>query len=428
MIRPLSHSAIHTYLDCPQKWKLKYIDKLPEKPRHFFSFGKTLHSALEFLYNVPVPPPPSLEQVMDYYEGHWLSEGYTKPSQEQEYREEGRRILNAYYRKHMPDFHVPFFVEYRFEAQVQPVEKKQFSLKIGNRQCKVSLEPEFLAPVPLLGFVDRIDKLEDGTLELIDYKTGKSFDMDRVREDPQLTLYQMVCEEKLGPVSALTLYHLPSQTPFRVPRHGPELVQALRERIAAVAGLIRRGRKRLDAEGPAALVPEFAPEVGDPKCKWCDFQPHCPAWKQAYAPAAAAPVEEERAPALKSDKQIERWVDRFGKLKEEIRVKEEEAEEVKARIIEQLKLHGYVRAFGTGYEVALHTDEKWEFKDADKPKVLETIQRAGFWEKILAPSAPLVQKVMNDPTLPLDLRDRLHRLSRKAEHHVLRVKKIEEEA
>ena len=46
--RVLSHSSISMYRTCPQRWKFRYIDKVPEKPRSQFSFGKSVHTALEF--------------------------------------------------------------------------------------------------------------------------------------------------------------------------------------------------------------------------------------------------------------------------------------------------------------------------------------------------------------------------------------------
>ncbi|MFA6029426.1 MAG: PD-(D/E)XK nuclease family protein [Elusimicrobiota bacterium] len=422
-MRPLSHSAVTTYLDCPQRWKLKYVDKLPEKPRHFFSFGKTLHSALEFLYGVPTPPPPSLADLLEYYRKNWLTEGYTSPDQEAKYRAEGRSILEAYYAKNVPGFRVPFFVEYKFETQVEIPGQKTFVLPIGGRPQEISLEPEFLTPVPLLGYVDRIDKTEDGRLEIVDYKTGKAFDLDRVREDPQLSLYQMVCEEKLGmKVAGLTLYHLPSQTPFTVDRRGEALVRAVRERVVGVGGLVRRGLQKLD-EASDVLPAEFEPKPEERKCSWCDFKPFCPAWRQAYAkPVPAA----DEAPVLKSDRQIEKLVDRYGQLHDRMAALEEESEALKKDIVAQLKSHGYVRAFGVGYEVAMHSEEKWEIQDKDKQKIRDAIQRAGFWDRIIAPSAPLVQKLMNDPALPLDLQERLRKLAKKVEHHTLRLKKIAE--
>src|SRR4030065_713231 len=105
----LSHSSIHMYLECPQKWKLKYLDKIPEKPKHFFSFGKSVHSALEYFYNVPALPASSLEAVLREYKARWLSEGYKSAAQEAEYFADGDRMVRAFYAKHIADFKPPFF-------------------------------------------------------------------------------------------------------------------------------------------------------------------------------------------------------------------------------------------------------------------------------------------------------------------------------
>ena len=45
--RPLSHSSITLYNECPQKYKFRYLDRIPETPRHYFSFGHSVHLALE---------------------------------------------------------------------------------------------------------------------------------------------------------------------------------------------------------------------------------------------------------------------------------------------------------------------------------------------------------------------------------------------
>lgn len=396
-MRALSHSSIHLYLDCPQKWKLKYIDRLPEKPKHFFSFGKSMHSALEFLYGVATPPPPSLDKVLAYLRDNWISEGFFGAEQEAEYKAEGERILGEYYRKHLESFKVPFFVEYKFDLKVEGV--------------------------AVTGYVDRVDKTESGGLAIIDYKTGKAFDLDRVREDPQLTMYQMACEELLGmPVESLTFYHLPSQTPLSVPRREESLVKDLRKTIMEVAGRIQGGLAELD-KGAAAdsIVPQFEPKPEERKCGWCDFKPHCPAWRHAYAAREEAPA----APVAKTEEKLAKLVDRYGKMKDDLREREAKAEELKDQIVAALREKGYVRAFGDGYEVSLHSEEKWDF--SDKQKVLDAIQRAGFWDRIISPSAPLVQKLMAASDLPMDLRDRLQRLGQKAVHSVLRVKKVEEE-
>ncbi|MBI4055924.1 MAG: PD-(D/E)XK nuclease family protein [Elusimicrobia bacterium] len=249
-MRPLSHSSISMYLECPQKYKFKYIDKIPEKPKYFFSFGQSVHSALEFFYGVPALPAPSLEEVLENYQKNWKKEGYKDAHQEREYFEEGKKILVRFYEKHIQDFKPPFFAEYSFTFEVDGV--------------------------PVTGKVDRIDKLENNKIAIVDYKTGKAFDLSRVKEDSQLTMYQMATEELLGfKVDHLTFYHLPSLTPLTVFPHSLEQVNSLRKRIVQVA-------ESIQAE-------KFDPKPEERKCNWCDFKPLCPIFKHLYASSTAEP-------------------------------------------------------------------------------------------------------------------------------------------
>jgi putative RecB family exonuclease len=383
-MRALSHSSINLYLDCPKKWHFKYVEKIPEKPRHFFSFGKTVHDALEFLYGGKTLPPPSLEEVLKRYEEEWIAEGYKDAQQEEDYKAQGRRILEEYYAKHIDAFRLPYFVEYGFHLKVDGV--------------------------PVRGFVDRIDKIGDNALEIIDYKTGKAIPKSRVERDAQLTMYQMACEELLGlKVEKLTFYHLPSQTPLTSERRAQDAVKELRERIVTTAKLIQDER--------------FDPKPEERKCDWCDFKPLCPVFKHLYATTEAP----EAAPAVKSDAKLSKLVDRYGKLKEDLKEREAKVEELRDEIVAALKEMNYVRAFGKQYEATVHRDDHWDFSKENKPKVLDEIKAAGFWDSVIGPLAPKVQKLMKDPNLPLQLRDRLQRLGRLREQATLRIKRVAEE-
>ena len=196
--RILSHSSISLYQSCPQKWKFRYLDKVPERPRSFFSFGKSVHAGLEFLFEKLGDTRPGLEELLGHYKEQWISEGYETPAQEKWFFQEGERILKGFYAKHASDKHQVFQVEHKFTIQVEGV--------------------------PITGFIDRIDTTSKGGLAIIDYKTGKAFDKSRVRQDPQLTLYQIAVKtifEK--PVESLTLYHLNSLTPLTVPAHSESM-------------------------------------------------------------------------------------------------------------------------------------------------------------------------------------------------------------
>ena len=373
--RPLSHSSISLYSECPQKYKFKYIDKVPEKPRHFFSFGQSVHSALEFFYGVKTPEAPSLEDLLKKYREVWVSAGYKDESQEVEYFEEGRRILARFHDKHAKTFHVPFFVEYAFDFEVDGV--------------------------PVTGRIDRVDKLSDGRLSILDYKTGKQLKTGRLDTDAQLTMYQLACEKGLGTeVGELVFYHLPTLKEHRAERRPATLVDELKSKIVLTAESI--------------VKEKFEPKPMDSVCKWCDYKPICPVFKDQFAGAVSAPASGE--PALAA------LVDKYGELQAKAAAARAEADAAAKELSAALQKRGYVRAFGEKHEVSLSAGVRWEF--LDKKKVLEILKKAGAYERVLAPSAPLVNKLMEDPGIEPNLRAQLTELGERVSAPELKLKEL----
>lgn len=377
--RALSHSSIQMFLECPQKWKLKYVDGLPEKPRHFFSFGQSVHKALEYFYGVQALPAPPLGDLLKQFQKGWVSEGYKDAAQEQEYLAEGRRILTEFHAKHAPGFQLPYFVEYGFQFSVDGV--------------------------PVTGKVDRIDKLHDGSLSILDYKTGKPIAPDRVLEDPQLTMYQMACEELLGAkVSKLTFYHLPSLTALEVVRHPAEQVHALRTRIVGVA-------KAIESD-------EFAPAPEERKCNWCDFKPHCPVFKHMYLTR-----HEDETPVEELDDEIAALVARLGAVRDQIREHQATAADLEEQIAEDMERRETARATGGSYAVELAKEAVWDF--TDKEEVKRLLRSFGLYEKIQIASAAQLQKLLRDPGLPADLLEQLAKIGKKRSVRTIKLDKLE---
>ena len=377
--RALSHSSISMYLECPQKWKLKYVDGLPEKPRHFFAFGQTMHLALEWFYGTQTLVAPALKDLLAHYKNRWIAEGYASPKQEQEYFTEGQRILTEFHAKHAPGYKAPLYVEYDFSLEVDGV--------------------------PVTGKVDRIDKLPDGTLSILDYKTGKAIPPERAKADAQLTMYQMACEEKLGQkVSRLSFYHLPSLTPLEVERHDDGLVKALRTRIKGVASSI-------EAE-------DFKPAPEERKCNWCDFKPHCPVFRHLYITH-----HEGDAPPEKIDEEIEGLVRRLGEVKDQIRDLQATAADLEAEIADDMKKKGYPRAYGGSYDVEVAEEETWEFTDKDEVKRL--LRSYGLYDRIQVASALQLQKLLKEPNLPPGFLEQVARLGVRKKTRTVKVNKTE---
>lgn len=214
---------------------MKYVDGLIEKPKSYLSFGKSLHLVLEFLYSFK-SSPPTLEEVLRYYEDKWITQGYASSEEEEGYFTYGKRILTEYYERHETDLKPPLAVEHLFNLKVEEI--------------------------PVTGFIDRVDKIEGNMAEIIDYKSGKkSFTKSQVAENEQLIFYQWAVEESMGiPVGKLTLYHLPSQTPVSVDAKSQERLDEMKGKVLMVAHLIEKG--------------EFEPKKN--RFCPCDFWEYCP--------------------------------------------------------------------------------------------------------------------------------------------------------
>lgn len=250
--RTLSHSSINLYRTCPQKWKFRYIDKIPEAPRSYFSFGKSVHTGLEFLFERSKTAVPTLDDVLAHFKQNWIRDGYETVPQERWYYQEGERILKGFYAKHSSEFEKVFQVELKFTIDIDGV--------------------------PVLGFIDRIDLTPNGGVSIVDYKTGKAFDKARVRQDPQLTLYQMAVQETLGKkVESLTLYHLNSLTPLTVTPHSEIMETNYRATVVETAKGISEGKfdAKPDTKG---------------HCQWCDYAQICSAVAGKITPPAAKPT------------------------------------------------------------------------------------------------------------------------------------------
>jgi RecB family exonuclease len=101
-----------------------------------------------------------------------------------------------------------------------------------------------------------------GTVELIDYKTGRPRTERDADQSLQLSLYALAARKALhlNPVR-LTFYNLTSNEPVSTVRSPEDLDKAV-NRVRNVAVEIRNGR--------------FEPTPGS-ACRWCDFNPICPA-------------------------------------------------------------------------------------------------------------------------------------------------------
>ncbi|HXQ79638.1 MAG: PD-(D/E)XK nuclease family protein [Thermoplasmata archaeon] len=373
----LSYSSFRTYQECPLRWRFLYVEKLPETPRGYFTFGRVVHSVLEQLvaplvvpsarrvsesdrqrtldeWHAPSGTPATTrwmtsEELLAVYDREWSSEGYTSPEEESRYRALGREILLRYYEFLVRDRPVPVAVEEHLEARWDGI--------------------------PVHGYIDRIDRTPTGGLEIVDYKTSRDLSSDDARDSDQLSLYQVLVESNYAePVQGLTLYHLRSLTPIRV---------APRER-AALAGLHDRLGTALDGIRAEA----FEPTPGR-HCTRCDFRDRCPEFR------SVPEADGERLRTL---------VDRFESLRNEENRLEGElrrtAEELH-RAAEELGVH---RVPGTRSVAVRRREEAWQYS---LDNVRPLLEQSGLSHRVTSGTPEEIRRLVRDSSVDPEVRRRL---------------------
>jgi len=356
-MNPLSYTQISLYQACPLLYKLQYIDDLKPKDKWYFSFGSTLHLCAEYFFKVRVPPPPSLDELLQFYDKNWLSEGYESAEEEAKYRAYGREILSKFWEIHRADFRMPIAVERMFYIDIEGVK--------------------------LRGHIDRIDKLDSGGLSIVDYKTNQElFTQDDLENNLQLTLYQLATEQTWHfPVELLTLYHLRSNTPCSCqPRDNQQLNEA----------------RRLVVEVAESIAEQRFPATENQYCP-CDFPEHCPYYRQQIAP-------ELRETDILQGMAVDEAVERYVSLQTQIRELQLQLDEIKQMIIDFCQAERLNRVYGREHAITYKLVERTGFSEDEVRALLEP---QGLWNQVLNFDQSKLNQLIRDEAVAKDIRDRL---------------------
>ena len=122
--------------------------------------------------------------------------------------------------------------------------------------------------VRVRGRVDRVDRMSDGTLRLVDYKSGKSFELDTTRgafdggRKLQLAVYSPAVSKQFDAVVSAAEYHFPT-------RKGNGIIARADRDLLDVAPRIVRTLLDDVAAG------RFVPTVDKDDCKYCNYAAIC---------------------------------------------------------------------------------------------------------------------------------------------------------
>ncbi len=225
---------------CPQQYKFQYIDTLDKeykKPKPYLTMGAHVHNALHDFYTQLEPEDRNYEQLEKILRRRWTENrtGFSSREDEAKWGVKALSMLRLYI--------------HRMDLNVTPVMLEDYyDMDVDNN-------------LKILGRIDRADELEDGTLHVIDYKTGK-YDPETV-SDLQLVLYGLIVSaNEKKPVSKASYLYLKTMEWHTVDisqKESDVAVQHVRERVADIQ-----------------KEKEFAPQPNE-YCKSCDYLSICPA-------------------------------------------------------------------------------------------------------------------------------------------------------
>ena len=148
----LSKSKINTFIECPRKFKYRYIDEITEEPNEYMAFGTAVHEIAE-------------EIAMELMEGNEIDDVF----------------LNIEY-------------DEKLEDHIKGLEK--FFKDIYSNGYEIFSVEEFIVDEDsnLNGIVDIVIKNSNDELIIFDYKTGKPRDISKYKLE--LCVYKILLESK----------------------------------------------------------------------------------------------------------------------------------------------------------------------------------------------------------------------------------------
>jgi RecB family exonuclease len=233
----LSASAVDTYQRCGLQFKLERDWRISSKPAAAMQYGAAIHRVLKTYFDsVRLGRPKTDAELIDLFRIDLASAKIQESYQQELYENLGVEQLRDFLAAARS---IP-------ASQVLHTEES-FEIKINDTL--------------VVGRIDRIDQRPDGTVVIVDYKTGKARDQESADESLQLSLYAIAAKEKWGyEVGALTFYNLEENVPVVTMRSESELLAA-------------RARVEETARGIAEGVFDAKPGI---HCNFCAYRSLCP--------------------------------------------------------------------------------------------------------------------------------------------------------
>ncbi len=233
----LSASAVETYNRCGLQFKLERDWRIPRKPAAAMQFGAAMHRVLKTYFDsLRAGRPKTDAELIAIFRQDLADAKIQEAYQHELYEKQGMLQLGD------------FLVAAQSIPAGQVLHTEEwFEIKIGE--------------TVVAGRIDRIDARPDGSVAILDYKTGKARDVKSADESLQLSLYAIAAQDKWNyRVGALMFYNLEVNAPVITTRSEAQLLAARKCVEEAAKGI---------AEGKFDAKPGM-------HCNFCAYRSLCP--------------------------------------------------------------------------------------------------------------------------------------------------------
>ncbi len=234
----LSASDLDLYLTCPLKYKFARVFGIPRAPTINQRFGILIHNVLHRFHDPKTAPSGAgVDELQSMLEAGWRRSGFGDSNDELQFHDRAVTAMESYWQNERGSSQQPLWLE------------RQFEFRIGSHYLR--------------GRVDRVDRREDGSYEVIDYKTGQRVETGRHGGDIQLALYRLGAREAWDvEIESGSYYYVLEGEKVPVEAEADD-----RERVERTALEV----------GEGILGQDFEPRPSPGVCGWCDFRLVCPA-------------------------------------------------------------------------------------------------------------------------------------------------------
>jgi DNA helicase II / ATP-dependent DNA helicase PcrA len=235
----LSASDLGLYLTCPLKYKFSRVFGIPQEPTINQRFGILIHNVLERFHKEggEESEEEGLTRLMGLFEAGWRRTGFGSSDDELQFRDRAREAMRLYWERERDSEGEPVWLE------------RKFDIRIGEHHVR--------------GRVDRVDRLPDGSHELIDYKTGERKSEADLESDLQLALYRVAAREAWDLEAKTGSYYYVLDAEKVAAPTKPDDAERVERTVLQV--------------GEGVLGQDFEPRPSPAVCGWCDYRLICPA-------------------------------------------------------------------------------------------------------------------------------------------------------